>query len=119
MPANPADIAAPRLTLRVYTRDHDTVVECRGRLTADVAAILKNEVKSLILHTKRIVLDLRALTRMDSSGLGTLVGLYVSAHGASCDLRMINLNKQVRELLGMTNLLSIFESCGQYLTRIP
>ena len=84
----------------------------QGRLTADVAAILRNEVKSLIPHTKRIVLDLSALTRMDSSGLGRLAGLYVSCRTAGCELRLINLSKHVSELLGMTNLLSMFEACG-------
>ena len=47
------------------------------------------------------------------------MGLYVSARSAKCELRLINLNKQVRELLGLTNLLSMFEACGQYLTKIP
>jgi anti-sigma B factor antagonist len=56
---------------------------------------------------------------MDSAGLGTIVALYVSARRADCDLRLINFNKRVRELLGMTNLLSIFEACGQYFTRMP
>jgi len=119
MPAISADVPAPRLKLNIYTKEDATVVECSGRLTADASGMLKNEVKGLIPHSKRIVLDLTALTLMDSSGLGAVVGLYVSAKAASCDLRLINLNKQVRELLGMTNLLSVFETCGQYLTKMP
>ena len=111
MPTSPPSVAASRLRLRLYTTDDSTVVACSGRLTADVTAMLKQEVKALLPHTRRIVLDMSDLTHMDSSGLGAIVGLYVSARGAKCELRLINLNKQVRELLGLTNLLSMFEAC--------
>jgi len=119
MPSNPADVSAPALKLDVLTQADATVVQCRGRLTADVTAILRNQVKSLIPGTKRIVLDLTELTRMDSSGLGTLVALYISARSANCELQLVNLNKQIRDLLGMTNLLSVFETCGQYFIKMP
>ena len=76
---NPTDAPPPRLRLRVSAKEDATVVECSGRLTADVAAILKNEVRDLIPSSRRIVIDLTDLTHMDSSGLGVLVGLYVSA----------------------------------------
>ena len=119
MRMNPTDAPPPRLRLHVSAKEDATVVECSGRLTADVAAILRNEVRDLIPRSKRIVIDLTDLTHMDSSGLGALVGLYVSARRASCELRLINLNKQVRELLGMTNLLSVFEACGEYFIKLP
>jgi len=116
---NSTDASLPRLRLRVGAKEDATVVECSGRLIADVAAILRNEVRDLIPRSKRIIIDLTDLTHMDSSGLGALVGLYVSARRASCELRLINLNKQVRELLGMTNLLSVFETCGQFFIKMP
>ena len=116
---NSTDASLPRLRLRVGAKEDATVVECSGRLTADVAAILRIEVRDLIPRSKRIIIDLTDLTHMDSSGLGVLVGLYVSARRASCELRLVNLNKQVRELLGMTNLLSVFEACGEYFIKMP
>ena len=30
-----------------------------------------------------------------------------------------SLNARIRELFGLTNLLSVFESCGRYGTRLP
>jgi anti-anti-sigma factor len=116
---NPSPIPAPGLELKVYVQEGATVVRCGGRLTAGVTAILREQVKDLILSAKLVVLDLTDLQHMDSAGLGTIVALYVSARRANCDLRLINFNKRVRELLGMTNLLSIFEACGQYFTRMP
>jgi anti-anti-sigma factor len=55
---------------------------------------------------------------MDSSGLGAIIAVYVSAKKASCELQLINLSKKIRDLLGMTKLLSVFESAGQFGTRI-
>jgi anti-anti-sigma factor len=71
----------------------------------------------LIPQTKRVVLDLNDVVFMDSSGLGALIGVYVTAKNARCELQLINLSKKIRDLLGMTNLLSVFESAGQYGTR--
>jgi anti-sigma B factor antagonist len=56
---------------------------------------------------------------MDSSGLGTIVKLYVSGRTSGCTVSLINFNRRVRELLGMTNLLRIFESCADHTARMP
>jgi anti-sigma B factor antagonist len=116
---NPPSVPALGLELKVYIQEGATVARCSGRLTAGLTDNLKDQIKDLIPHAKLIVLDLTDLQHMDSSGLGTIVALYVSARRANCDLRLINFSTRVRELLGMTNLLSIFEACGQYFTRMP
>jgi anti-sigma B factor antagonist len=51
---------------------------------------------------------------MDSMGLGTVVRLYVSAKSAGCDLKLINLGKRVRQLLSVTNLMSVFAITEDY-----
>lgn len=119
MPGGSAQSRPHDLKLQTSTAEDTTTVRCSGRLTAEVAAQLKTEVKKLIPHTKRIVLDLTDLAYMDSAGLGTLVGLYVSAKTSGCELQIIHLSKRVRELLGMTHLLAVFESMGQHSTKIP
>jgi anti-anti-sigma factor len=110
----PEKISAGNLELNIHADGGAVIVKCAGRLTAENAAALKSQVKSMIPQEKRIVLDLTDLVGMDSSGLGTIVGLYVSARKAKCELRLVNLSKKVRELLGLSNLLGIFEDCGKY-----
>jgi anti-sigma B factor antagonist len=119
MPPSSPDVPAPGLKLRTFVREDATIVQCSGRLTAEVSSLLKDEVKGLIPRAKIIVLDLTDLSYMDSSGLGTVVGLYVSAKKANSELRLINFNQRVRELLGITHLLSAFEACGKYLIKMP
>lgn len=102
------------LTLDVVRTGNAIVVRCNGKLVAGVNDILYQQVSRLIPGTKRIVLDLTYLTRVDSMGLGTLVRLYVSARSAHCALELVNLGKQVRSLLGTTGLMSVFVVIGEH-----
>ncbi len=88
-------------------------MRCNGRLVAGVNDILYTKVSKLIPDTKRIVLDLTNLSRVDSMGLGTLIRLYVSARSAGCSLELINLGKQVRTMLGTAGLMSVFVVIGE------
>jgi anti-anti-sigma factor len=117
MPTQPPDIPVQPLRIRTYRTQDATVVQCSGRLTLDFTATLKSEVRNLIPQSKRVVLDLTDVAFMDSSGLGALASLYVSAKRVGCEFGLINLSKQVRELLGITHMLSVFESFSQ--CRIP
>jgi anti-anti-sigma factor len=95
------------------------VVECHGKLILETSALLKSEVRRMIPEAKRIVLDLKQVPMMDSFGLGTLAGLYISCRTRSCKLELINTNKAIRELLGMTHLLSLFEPAARYGGKLP
>jgi len=112
------EAAASHLTLDVDRTGNAAVVRCSGKLVAGVNDLLYHEVSQLIPGSKRIVLDLTDLTHMDSTGLGTVVRLYVSAKSAGCDLELINLGKRIRQLLGVTNLLSVFTIIGEHNIRI-
>jgi len=114
-----SDEATTLLTLDIDRTANAAVVRCHGKLVAGVNNVLYAEVRQLIPDTKRIVLDLTDLTHMDSMGLGTLVRLYVSAKAAGCNLELINLGKRIRQLLGVTNLWSVFTVIGENDIRMP
>jgi anti-anti-sigma factor len=105
--------------MRTDDRENEIVIFCIGRLTSEHAVTLKTHVRGKIPHTKRIVLDLNELSRMDSSGLGAIVGLYVSAKKENREFLLINYNSAIRDLLGITNVLSMFEDCGRTGMRMP
>src|ERR1700677_2745813 len=93
--------ASHSLTLEIEHKGSTALVHCHGRLYSGVCDTLYTKVHSLIPDHKRIILDLTALTSVDSMGLGTLVRLYVSAKSGGSCLELINLGRQVRELLGI------------------
>lgn len=108
-----SDATETSLTLDIERDGNTAIVRCRGRLVAGVNDFLYLEVSQLIPDHKRIVLDLTDLTHMDSMGVGALIRLYVSCKSAKCDLELINLGKRIRQLLGITNLLSVFTVIGE------
>ena len=112
--------ASPR-GFSVHSRrtDDAVIVECHGKLTFEHAPQLRNKVRTLIPDEKRIILDLKQVPFMDSSGLGTLATLYVSARTRNCKLELVNVSAAMRTLLGMTNLLSLFEPAGRYGGKFP
>jgi anti-sigma B factor antagonist len=110
----PDKAAMSLLTLDVVRTSDTIVVRCNGKLVAGVNDVLYSKVSELIPETKRIVLDLTNLARVDSMGLGTLVRLYLSCRSAGCSLELLNLGKQVRELLGTTHLISVFAIIGEH-----
>jgi anti-anti-sigma factor len=88
-----------------------TTVRCHGRLTNQTAGQVKDIVKPLIPQGGIIVIDLNDVTFLDSLGLGTLVGLKVSAiNEGYCQLRLENLTPRLQELLKLTNLTKLFSS---------
>jgi anti-anti-sigma regulatory factor len=46
-------------------------------------------------------------------GLGTLVRLYVHAKSAGSILDLVNVGKSVRQLLGITHMMSVFQVIGE------
>ena len=119
MSAGPADAAVLTLTLRTSIEGDTAVVRCVGKLTAGHTGALREEVKRLLPQSRKIVLDLTELVQMDSMGLGTILGLYVSAKSSGSELVMINLSQRVKELFRITNVWSLFEVYGENIIRMP
>ena len=68
-------IPLPKLDLATDKTPTETIVHCTGKITSDTAQSLKMTVKPLLSESKTVVLDLKNVSYMDSSGLGTIVGL--------------------------------------------
>jgi anti-sigma B factor antagonist len=119
MSTGQADSPAPLLSLSTHIEGDAAVIQCSGKLTAGLTGILRDEVKRLIPQSKKIVLDLTHLTQMDSLGLGTIVGLYVSAKASGSTLILIHLSQRVRELFRITNVWSVLEVYGENIIRMP
>jgi anti-sigma B factor antagonist len=96
------------LTFAIERDGHNAVVKCYGRLVAGTTEELYQEVKHLLPETKVLVVDLAELTYVDSTGLGVLVRLHASARKTGCELKLLHLGKQLRNVLKLTNLMSIF-----------
>ena len=89
-----------------------TVVDLSGRLVlGEETSTLRDKLKSLSSDgRKKILLNLKDVSYIDSSGLGALVGGYATVSGQQGQLKLVHLNNKVHDLLRVTKLLTVFET---------
>jgi anti-sigma B factor antagonist len=102
MATNPVPVS--ELGLTAERTPTEIIVHCAGKITSNTIQSLKATVKPLFSESKSIVLDLTNVRYLDSSGLGAIVGLYVSAKTANSRLKLINLNQHLKELFSIARL---------------
>ena len=88
-----------------------TIVDLTGRIVlGDGSAELRDLVRDLARQgIRKILLNLRNVDYIDSSGLGELVCAFTSMRNQGGELKLLNLTKRVRSLLQITKLLTVFD----------
>ena len=100
-----------KMTASTRFVDGVTIVDLYGRIvlgegSAGVRDLLRNLIKE---GNKKILLNLRDVDYIDSSGLGELVSAFTSMRSQGGELKLLNLTKRVRALLQITKLLTVFD----------
>ena len=88
-----------------------TVIDLDGRITlGDGSALLRDLIRdNLSKGHMKLVLNLAAITYLDSTGLGELVSGYRLVKSGGGELKLLNLNKKVSDLLQVTKLYAVFD----------
>jgi anti-sigma B factor antagonist len=101
------------LLLSLDTREvgRVTIVRCNGRIVAGSASESLLAHVAWLLHTRSsIVLNLGQVGFIDSSGLGAMVRVLASTRQARGDLKLCDVPEQVRKVLEMTRLTTVFDA---------
>jgi anti-sigma B factor antagonist len=89
--------------------DGSPTLVCRGRMTSRTSDLFKSEIKKVAPGHKHVLADMSGVNYIDSSGLGVVVGAYMSAKSAGCELKLTNVHPHVRDLLNLTHLTKVLE----------
>ena len=89
-----------------------TILRLSGRLELDAGDLtLRDCIDRLVEQNRiRVVLDMEGVTRMDSAGIGMLVGKYLSVRRHGGSFKLLNLTPRSHRLMDITRLARIFEA---------
>lgn len=88
------------------------VLDLGGQLTLGPSGseLLADKVRSLLQQgERRVLLNLRDVTYMDSAGLGALVQSFAAATRQGGQLKLVNTTAKLYDLLTITKLATVFE----------
>ncbi len=88
-----------------------TILDLSGRITlGQESGTVRDEVLLILASgSKKILVNLKEVTYIDSSGLGELVAAYTAVKNAGGELKLLNLTSKVRDLLVITKLVTVFD----------
>jgi anti-sigma B factor antagonist len=88
-----------------------TIVDIRGRIVlGEESAALRNEILDLLSKDhKQILLNFVAVDSIDSVGLGTLVGAFMTARNQGGELKLFSLPNKVADVMQFTKLYTVFD----------
>ena len=88
-----------------------SVVDVAGRITlGEGSSALRETLRDMVgKNQKKILLNLGDVSYIDSSGIGELVSGFTSVTNSGGQLKLLNLNKRVKDLLQFTKLYTVFD----------
>jgi anti-sigma B factor antagonist len=113
---NPGIAGTPEWNLLMQINERTvaglTILDLSGKLTiGDGAQLLKDKSESLVFQKRlQVIVNLAAVSYIDSGGLGQLVACYGSLAKAGGRLTLANVNTRNNDLLSITKLVAVFET---------
>jgi anti-sigma B factor antagonist len=100
------------LTINIRETADATILDMSGRLSlGEALAELRDSIReALASDQKNILLNLAEVSHIDSSGLGQLIGSYATVTERGGQMKLLNLQKRVNDLMQVTKLLTVFET---------
>jgi anti-sigma B factor antagonist len=88
-----------------------SVVDVAGRITlGEGSSALRDLLREMVgKGQKKILLNLGEVSYIDSSGIGELVSGFTTVTNSGGQLKLLNLNKRVKDLLQITKLYTVFD----------
>lgn len=99
------------MNVNVRQRDDVNILDLKGRITIGSGEVaLRNAVQdALNSGAKKVLINMKDVSTIDSSGIGELVSAYTTATNRGAKLRLANLPAKVTDILTITQLITVFD----------
>src|SRR5215472_706963 len=102
------------MSLRADVRQHGgvAIVDLAGRITlGEGSGLLRTTIKDLVTDgNKNILLNLGNVSYVDSAGLGEMIGSYASVTNQGGQIKLLNVQSKIVDLLQITKLYTVFST---------
>jgi anti-anti-sigma factor len=87
------------------------VLDLKGKITIGAGDVqLRETINKLVEGGKKnILINMRDVTTIDSSGIGELVGCYTSVTNKGGKLKLLHLPPKINDVLTVTQLITVFD----------
>lgn len=90
--------------------DDTVVVEVKGKVTIGHDAKMRDAIlEALEAGAQNVLLNMRDVSKIDSSGIGELVAAHTHIHRRGGRLLLVGLSERLARVLQITNLLGVLE----------
>ena len=101
------------MNVKIRHKEGVTILDIDGRIIGSESLALKNiideEIGSAEDGEVRILLNMKQVRAMDSSGLGIIIAAYTSAQRRGGRVALLNVSGGINNLIVMSKLLTIFD----------
>lgn len=99
------------MNVNVRQRDDVKILDLKGRITIGSGEVaLRNAVQeALNSGAQKVLINMKDVSTIDSSGIGELVSAYTTATNRGAKLRLANLPAKVTDILTITQLITVFD----------
>jgi anti-sigma B factor antagonist len=102
------------MSLKINIREtaQAAILDMSGRLTlGEALGDFRDSIREALAgEQKNILLNLAEVSYIDSSGLGQMIGSYATITSRGGQMKLLNLQKKVKDLMQITKLMTVFES---------
>ena len=88
-----------------------SIIELKGKITIGSGDVQLRETINKLVDSgkKNILVDMKDVTTIDSSGIGELVGCYTTVTNKGGRLRLLHLPPKIQDVLTVTQLITVFD----------
>ena len=99
------------MRIGAQTREGVTILEPKGKIVIGDGDVELREAVDAALDagSRSILVNLKKATRMDSSGLAELIAAFNKVRATGGSLKLVNLPPKIQNVLGITQLISVFD----------
>jgi anti-sigma B factor antagonist len=102
------------MSLKINVREtaDATILDMSGRISlGEALGELRDSIREALAgDQKNILLNLAEVSYIDSSGLGQLISSYATVASRGGQMKLLNLQKRVNDLMQITKLVTVFET---------